>query len=55
MALKMKILVLCKFTPMEFETRIINMQDWSEYGVNLLRWSLKRPVYCISSILSISV
>ena len=43
MALKMKILVLCKFTPMEFETgSLYGWLDGAELGVNLLRWSLKR-------------
>ena len=41
MALKMKILVLCKFTPLEFETLLCRIVQNHNFRVNLLRWSLK--------------
>ena len=37
----MQILVLCKFTPLEFETLDRKGNNASAFGVNLLRWSLK--------------
>ena len=34
--------LLCKFTPMEFETHHHDARGFSRHGVNLLRWSLKQ-------------